>query len=402
MSCEVLIVGGGPAGSVCASRLAQHGRSVVLLEKESFPRFHLGESLLPNSLETLEDIGVLEKLKGRFLEKHGARFHDESGETIVRFAFANALRGRFSHSFQVPRDEFDEVLLDHARSLGADARERWVVTKLRFDGTRAIGALATDPEGQEHSIDADFVVDASGRDALTARARRGTVKIPKLDKTALFSHFHHVPRAAGVEGGDIDILVAQEGWFWVIPFKDGRTSVGAVMSSAWMKTRRDGETVNDLFRRAVSESPAARKLLAGAEQLWPALAAADYSYRVEEVTGDGWLAIGDAGGFIDPLFSTGAHLGMHGGKLAADAIHQALDAGDVSKARFDTWKLSVGNATDLFVEAVRAFYSGSLVKYLFAANPKTYVRRAVTSMLSGDVFEDTRWNRELRARLGQL
>jgi flavin-dependent dehydrogenase len=400
---EIVVVGGGPAGSTCAARLAQLGRRVLVLEKEVFPRFHLGESLLPCSMAVFDTLGVRDDLEKLYIQKHGARFHDDTGaeRTTVRFCFANAMRPTHPYAFQVPRDDFDKVLLDHARKAGVEVRERWEVARVRFDGTRACGVTARDPDGAAHEIDAGFVVDATGRDALLARARRTTVKIPHLDKTALFSHFRGVVRGEGIEEGDIDIIVFPPGWFWVIPFKDGRTSVGAVVGSAWIRERRHLEP-DAMLDAAIAESPTATRLLARAEKLWPGRAIADYSYRVTEVTGPGWIAIGDAGGFIDPLFSTGAHLGMVGGLLGAETIDAALREGDVSPARFEEWKTRVHRGTDLFQSAVVAFYTGELVKYLFAADTRTYLRRAITSMLTGDVFDDAPWQRDLRTRMPKL
>jgi flavin-dependent dehydrogenase len=376
---------------------------VLVLEKERFPRFHLGESLLPCSMGVFDDIGVRGDLERLYIQKHGARFHDDVGaeRKTVRFCFANAMRPEHTYAFQVPRDDFDHVLLEHARKCGADVREEWEVSTVRFDGTRASGVVARDPAGTEHEIHAAFVVDATGRDALLARSRRTTVKIPHLDKTALFSHFRSVVRGQGIEEGDIDIIVFPPGWFWVIPFKDGRTSVGAVVRSDWIRARRHLEP-DAMLDAAIAESPTATRLLAHAEKLWPGRALADYSYRVHEVTGHGWIAIGDAGGFIDPLFSTGAHLGLVGGMLGADAIDAALRDGDVSAERFERWKTHVHRGTDLFQNAVVAFYTGGLVKYLFAADTRTYLRRAITSMLTGDVFEEAPWQNDLRTRIPKL
>jgi flavin-dependent dehydrogenase len=400
---EVVVIGGGPAGATCASRLAQLGRRVLVLEKERFPRFHLGESLLPCSMGVFDTIGVRAELEARYLQKHGARFHDDVSGTpkIVRFEFANAMRAEHAYAFQVPRDEFDEVLLDHAATTGADVREGWSVERVRFEGARARGVVARDPSGATHALDARFVVDATGRDAIVARAKQTTAKIPHLDKTAVFAHYRGVVRGEGVQEGDIDIIVFPAGWFWVIPFKDGRTSVGAVVKSTWIKERRHLDP-DAMLEAAVGESPTATRLLARAEKLWPGRALADYSYRVSEVTGEGWIAVGDAGGFIDPLFSTGAHLGMVGGVLGAEAIDEALRANDVSAARFEAWKTRVHRGTDLFQSAVVAFYTGELVKYLFAADTRTYLRRAITSMLTGDVFDDTPWTNDLRTRIPKL
>ncbi|WP_394822310.1 NAD(P)/FAD-dependent oxidoreductase [Pendulispora albinea] len=399
MKFDVIIAGGGPGGSICAAALAQKGRRVLVLEKARFPRFHLGESLLPQSMPILDALGLMPELHRRFLVKRGANFHEHGTGKSARYDFAEAFDRSTTYAFEVPRDEFDEVLLRRAESLGAEIREGWTVTRIVFDGGRAVGVEAKTPEGATQMLPAHFVVDATGRDALHAHTTRTTVKVPRLDKTALFSHFRGAYRDTGDREGDIQIVIFPAGWFWVIPFKDGRTSVGAVVSSAWMKTRAPGESVDALYRRAIQSSDVATRMLQGAEQLFPAEATADFSFRVQNLVGPGWLTIGDAGGFIDPLFSTGAHLAMYGGFHAGDAIHQALTDGDVAPARFAPWEQLIRRGAEMFLGSVQAFYDGTLTEYLFADKPHPFMKRSITSMLVGDVFNgDARWTREIQQR----
>ncbi len=400
---EVIVAGGGPGGAIVAARLAQKGRRVTLLERERFPRFHLGESLLPQSMHVLSAVGVLEEVDARFLRKHGASFHDSATGQSVRFDFADAFHAEYRNAYQVPRDTFDELLLRRAEELGTDVREGWSVTNVRFEEGRAVGVDARDPEGVSHRIDAKVFVDATGRDALLAHASRTTERIETLDTTALFSHWDGAFRDEGVREGDIQIVLfggeaLQSGWFWFIPFKDRRSSVGAVVRGEWLRAHR-GESVEALYKRAIADSPVATRFLAEAKQLWPARATADFSFRVRDLSGDGWLAVGDSGGFIDPLFSTGAHVAMHGGLHAADAIDAALDAGDVSRGRFLAWERHVRQGADLFLSLVESFYRGMLPPLLFADKPHPYLRRVITSMLAGDVFDgDSRWIKDARAR----
>ena len=415
-SADVVVIGGGPGGSVSAAQLVRRGHSVVVLEKATFPRFHLGESLLPRSLPVLEAIGVLDAVKVRFIEKYGARFHDDIQRRKDRFSFDAAWKGDIDHAFQVPRDEFDALLLDHARRSGADVRERWTARRLvTNDAGRAVAVEAETPDGARATIEARFVIDASGRDLFTARAAGATSKIDGLDQTALYAHFEGVPRQSGKLEGDIDIVLFASGegqrpnWFWFIPFKDGRTSVGAVVSRAWMRDRRaclDGagpDIATDLFRTAVSESTTAASLLESARCLWPRIeATADFSYRVGATTGDGWVAVGDAGGFIDPLFSTGAHLAMTGGKLAADAIANALASPADERRILDEWDSQVRAGAETFILAVQAFYAGPLVGYLFAEDKHAALRRSITSLLAGDVWSDAVWLRDTRLRLKEM
>jgi flavin-dependent dehydrogenase len=402
---DVAVLGGGPAGSVCAARLAELGKSVVLLERARHPRFHLGESLLPNSLAVLESIGVLDEMRGRFMVKRGARFVDGADrQRTVRYAFAEAFHARWDHAFQVPRDEFDEILFKRARTLGADVREGCEALRVVSDGPGAYTVEARDDEGRPVALATRFVVDATGRDAMLAHTGLAPMeRIPGLDRTALFTQVRGAWRDEGEREGDIQVVVFgegdQRGWFWMIPFADGRTSVGAVVSGAWVRARRSLGGPEAMLDAAIAEAPSVAHMLEGANRLFAPRAAADFSFRVTQMRGDGWLALGDAAGFIDPLFSTGAHLAMTGALRAAEAIDAALAANDVAGHRFEAWEQEMRAGADLFLGAVQAFYGSDLVTYLFAEPQHPFLRRAITSMLSGDVFDpEVRWAREMRSR----
>lgn len=404
---DVVIAGGGPAGSVCAARLARLGRRVVVLEREHHPRFHLGESLLPNSLGVLSEVGVLDDARSRFLVKRGARFVDGADSTRTsRYAFADAFHVRWDHAFQVPRDEFDELLFRNAGRCGAEMREGWTARRIVRDGAsgRATGVEAIDPDGRTHVLEARFIVDATGRAALAARAADDVQRVPHLDRTAVYTQFRGAWRDTGEREGDIQIVVfgaaERRGWFWLIPFADGRTSVGAVVSSAWVKEHRGegAEAGEHLFRAAVAGSPTVASMLSGATQLFPAGCAADFSFRVRRLHGSGWAVLGDAGGFIDPLFSTGVHLAFTSAWSGAVAIDAVLSGGD-EPALFDAWERDLRRGADLFLGAVQAFYAGDLTSYLFADPQHPFLRRAITSLLAGDVFDpEARWTGEMRSR----
>ena len=392
MTPPFLVIGGGPAGSVAAARLRQLGEPVTVLEKEDFPRFRLGESLLPQTLHILDALGVLDEARARFIVKNGAQFHDDALGKSTRFGFDGAFDHRFTHAFQVPRDEFDALLLSRATELGADVRHGWTVKRAHMDGERVAGVVALAPDGQEHTLAARFVIDASGRDALFAHHAQSTQRHDGLENTAIYTHVRGMTREEGERAGDVHIVLFGGGWHWVIPFADGRTSVGAVVTRAWMKDHA-GVALPALFAAAVDESPAMTRLMAGAEALWPPRAAADFSYRVARSFGDGWVTVGDAGGFIDPLFSTGVHIAMWGAYEAVPAI---------LNGELPAWDTRVRAGVAMFLTAVRGFYTGALQPYIFTDKPRTYLRRAITSMLSGDVFNDERWARDMRQRLGAL
>jgi flavin-dependent dehydrogenase len=402
---DVIVIGGGPGGSVAAARLANRGRRVLVLERAHHPRFHLGESLLPNSLEVLEAIGVMGDVRARFLVKRGARFVDGADEKrAVRYAFAEALRVRSDHAFQVPRDEFDELLFRRAGACGADLREGWNATRVVFDAGRATAVEACGPDGAARVLPARFVVDASGRDAIIARAVGSTERIAHLDRTALFTQARGAWRDTGEREGDIQIVVFGHGdgrgWFWLIPFADGRTSVGVVVSAAWIRAHLELGGPEALFGAAVEQAPTMGRMLEHATHLFPPRATADFSFRARPIRGPGWLAVGDAAGFIDPLFSTGAHLAMHGALSAADRIDSALDVDDPDGTLFEPWERQMRAGAELFVRAVQTFYAGDLASYLFAQPQHPFLRRAITSLLCGDVFDpNAGWLSGITARL---
>jgi flavin-dependent dehydrogenase len=406
---DAIVIGGGPGGSVFASRLAALGRRVVILERGHHPRFHLGESLLPCSMPVLDAIGVLDEVRSTFMLKKAARFVAGTGGAdamATRYPFSDAFHARSDYAFQVPRDKFDELLWRRAGACGAELRDGCEVTRVVFEGTRAVGVEARSEDGMHHALTASVIVDASGREALVARAAQAVERIAHLDRTALFTQVRGAWRDTGEREGDIQIVVfgegAERGWFWLIPFRDGRTSVGAVVSNAWIRARQNSGGAEALFHKAVDEAPTVGWMIGGAETVLPPGSTADFSFRVASLRGDGWIAVGDAGGFIDPLFSTGAHLAMHGGLVGANTVHAAFDAGDVTADRLEAYEREMRAGSELYVGAVQGFYAGELVQYLFAEPQHPFLRRAITSMLAGDVFEDARWIKEMRTRFPPL
>jgi flavin-dependent dehydrogenase len=388
--CDVLVLGGGPGGSTLASCLAQRNRHAIVLEREKFPRFHIGESLLPCSSEVFQKIGVKDRLEEQFLQKYGARFLCSNTRRTASYTFAEAFNSKFDHAYQVQRADFDHILLKHAAGLGADVRERWEAMEVMFDGDRAVGVRARDLSKPDEVVElrAPIIVDATGRSTLLASRTRRKAKISGLDKTAFFSHFKNVFREEGQNEGNIQIVVWDHGWFWFIPFRGELTSVGAVCSAEWIREQRKtgaSEPI-DFYSRAIAASSWATEFLVNATRMQPVGSLADFSYRIDQLTGDGWLFVGDSAGFLDPLFSTGAHLAIKGADLAAGAIDEALARGDTSRAAFVGYEKAVRYAVDLFLGVVQAFYAGQFRETIFEANQRTTLRRIITSVLSGDVF----------------
>ena len=383
---DVVVIGGGPAGSSTANLLAQSGRRVVVLEKDRFPRFHVGESLLPRSLPVLERLGVTDRLDAEYLRKLGARFCDSATGGVMHYAFSEALEPERTHAYQVPRAAFDEMLLRTAAGRGAEVREGWRVERIRTEGERAVGVDATDPEGRAVGIAARFVVDASGRDTVLATKGKTKQRIPGLDKSGFYGHWEDVWRQEGEDEGNIQIVVFEHGWFWFIPFRGRRTSVGAVVANSYARTKRSDETLEAFFERTVALSSFASEWLAEARRVSPVSATADFSYRVRDLVGPGWVLVGDAGGFIDPLFSSGVHLALVQAELAAKAIEAALAADDDGAAHFAEYVEASRFGAGQFLGVVQAFYAGEFRETLFSPDQRPLLRKIITSLLSGDVF----------------
>jgi flavin-dependent dehydrogenase len=390
--CDVIILGGGPGGSTLASFLALRNRRTILLEREKFPRFHIGESLLPCSGEVFQKLGVQDILEEKFLRKYGARFLCSRTRRTASYTFAEAFNMKFDHAYQVPRADFDHVLLEHAVGLGADVRERWEAVEVVFEGDRAVGVRARDLSKPDEIVElrAPMVADATGRDALLASRSRRKARIAGLDKTAFFTHYRNTFREEGQLEGNIQIITWDHGWFWLIPFRGELTSFGAVADSDWIREQRKAGAKEpaDFFDRAVAESCWATEFLANAERARTVGAIPDFSYRVDQISGDGWIFVGDASGFLDPLFSTGAHLALKSADLAAEAIDLALTRGDTSRGAFTDYDKAVRYAADLFLGVVQAFYRGEFRETIYEANQRTTLRRIITTVLAGDVFHE--------------
>jgi flavin-dependent dehydrogenase len=392
--CDVAVVGGGPAGSTVSAFLARAGLQVVCFEREHFPRFHVGESLLPASLPLFERLGVRQRLEAAgFQRKHGAVFVEESTRRKVTLNFR---RGPFweDHAYNVPRADFDRILLDHATKMGAVVREGAEVREvaLHADGVRL---TAHTSGGAVEEIEAAFLVDASGRDALVASRMGRRVPLPDLGKAALFAHYRGARRMTGRMEGHLQAYLLEQGWFWWIPFTGGLTSVGIVLHRRAFKDRAG--SLEDLFEEMVAASPAVSSGLAGATRVTDVHPVANFSYRTEPAVGDRFVAIGDAVVFIDPVFSTGVYVAMQSAELASDVIVRAFRDGEFRAQRFDDYRRRVDRGTALFFEFIERYYDPAFLDVFFAPRPPAVLKDALTTIFAGGAFlRQPLW---LRARL---
>jgi halogenation protein CepH len=329
---DVVIAGGGPAGSATGIKLAQRGYRVALFEREHFPRFHVGESLLPGLWELWQSLGVTERLEDMgFPRKMGVNFSLPNVDHDIPFR-TDEFPEYFprTYAYHVDRARFDLTLLNHARSVGVEVHEGWSVEEVHFDDGRATGFTVRDEDGGTHRVAASAVVDASGRNCLLARRLSWRKPDPVLNKLAYFTHFRgaHVP--ATPEGHVMtDIHWMPGGWIWYIPLPHDIVSVGAVLDAGWV--RESGiKGVDERFARAIATSPRISKWVEGAEQVQPVHTISNISYLNDSFVGDGFVMVGDASCFVDPIFSAGVTLAMRAGIFAAEALDEGLKRGDVS------------------------------------------------------------------------
>ena len=386
---DAVVCGGGPAGSTFATLLARKGHRVVLFERERFPRFHIGESLLPWNVPLLDRVGVLDKVRSAGMQvKLGARFYHQGTDRVRPVRFVDGIDKDHPSAFQVKRADFDKLLLDHARDSGAQVWEGARVEEVLFseDGKRARGVrVRLAGEAAAHELAAKVVIDATGRDALLSKKIGGRIRDPLLDRSAAFAHFDTFRRAAGPTGGDIIVITTPDGWWWLIPFSDGSVSVGIVMPSRRFKERSG--SVEELFQSAVAGTPEVRELLAGSQRTTDVKAIADYSYRTSSFSGDGFCLIGDAACFLDPVFSTGVLMAMTSAELAAETIdHSLRSKGRIDARDFRRFERIYKRGVARFARFVHGFYEPAMLETFYTKAPNQWIERAVTTVLGGGVF----------------
>jgi flavin-dependent dehydrogenase len=381
---DVLVIGGGPAGSTTATLLARRGWKVLQLEKERHPRFHIGESLLPMNMPILERLGVLEQVRAIGVLKLGADFPVEGGNYNV-FRFDRALRGSAGYAFHVKREDFDKLLFDHARGEGVDAREAVKVERVDFDASgRPAQVHARDAEG-ELVIRARHVVDASGRDALLGSKLGLKQRNRRHQSAAVFSHYRNVPRRDGDDAGNVTICRHEHGWLWLIPLSDGTTSVGAVCSPDYL-TQRRGETEAFLLR-TLNSVEASRERMRDAVREGPVHVTGNYAYDCRRMSGPGWSLVGDAWTFVDPMFSSGVFLAMNHAERAAEAIDGALRDPAREAALMRALERHLTRGLKEFKWFIYRFTSPTMKRLFASPRNVLQVEQAVISMLAGDVFD---------------
>lgn len=386
-STDVVVIGGGPGGSTVSTVLADRGVKVELFEREKYPRYHIGESLIPETYWVFKRIGMLEKMKASaFVKKFSVQFVNAAGRESAPFYFHDNKPHECSMTWQVVRSQFDIMMLDNAREHGVKVHQPARVLDVLFEGDRAVGVRVQDENGEKREVRAKVVVDASGQSTMLQNRLKLRAWDPVLNKGAIWTYWKGAFRDTGKdEGATVVIQTAnRKGWFWYIPQHDNTMSVGVVAPFDDLFKGRG--THEQVYNEEVEACAGVKKRLEGAERAAGFFATKDYSYRSKQSSGDGWVLVGDAFGFLDPLYSSGVLLALKSGELAGDAIADGLEKGDTSQAQLGAWAENFNRGIDRMRRLVCEYYDG----FSFGKFCRTFphLRNTITDLLIGDLFDD--------------
>lgn len=386
---DAIMIGGGPAGSCSAAILAEYGHRVLVLEREKFPRYHIGESLIPFTFQPLQRIGMIPKMKASaFVKKYSVTFVQPDGRQSQPFYFYTRYdRETIAQTWQVLRSEFDQLLLDNAREKGAQVREETRVNRLLTEHGRVVGVEATGKDGKTSELKARIVLDCSGKEAFTAVREGWRMNDPYLNKIAVWTYYKGSQREKGMDEGATTVAyVPEKGWFWHIPQHNDMVSVGIVAEGKYL-TRGGVKEPKEIFHREVEENQWIKNHLSAGEQVGGYFITSEYSRHSKYCAAPGLLLVGDAFAFLDPVFSSGVMLALKSGMVAAERVHQGILKGDLSPSHFAEYGASMRQGVENMRKLVYAFYDP---RFSFRSLIKRYPDAAgeVTDCLSGDVNKD--------------
>ena len=388
-SYDAIIIGAGPGGSCSGAILAEYGHRVLILEREKFPRYHIGESLIPFTFQPLERIGMIPKMKkSNFVKKYSVTFVQPDGRRSQPFYFFNRYdKETIAQTWQVLRSEFDQMLLDNAREKGAEVREETTVNRLIMDADRVVGVEATDKSGRTYEVRAPITLDCSGKEAFTSNRNGWRMRDPYLNKIAVWTYYQDSKRGEGIDEGDTTVAyVPDKGWFWHIPQHNRMTSVGIVAEGKYL-TRGGVKDPKTIFHREVEENLWIKDRLSVGRSTGEYFITSEYSRHSRYCAAPGLLLVGDAFAFLDPVFSSGVMLALKSGQLAGETVHAGLVDGDLSAGRFADYGATIRQGVENMRKLVYAFYNPD---FSFRKVIERYPDAAgeITDCLSGDVNKD--------------
>ena len=390
---DVVVIGGGPAGAATATFLAQHGVRTLVLEKARFPRFSVGESLMPETYWPLKRLGMLEAMrKSPFPKKYSVQFVSANGREARPFYFYETNEHESAQTWQVLRETFDKMLLDNARAHGVDVCEETIVRDVLFEDGRAVGVRAMQQTGGkeiEFEVPARVVVDASGKSAFLARKLGLVERDPGLNKMAIFAYYENGIRDEGIDAGVTRLVYVREhrGWFWYIPLPDNTVSVGVVAAPDFLYEGRE-RNPEAILNAEIELSPFIKKRLAPARRISRVYAISDFSYRARQCAGDGWVLVGDAFGFLDPVYASGLFLALTSAEMVADTIAEALTAGDTSRVRLEQFGPRLVHGMEAMRKLIYAFYTPNF-KFADFVRKHPEHRMHLIDLLIGRIYDGT-------------